>query len=286
MVNEVIGPWETEEDETPPDVQSPDIQAPSIDDAITDYFTYLTGFIPTPDQAGMLKSIIHYDRVEASAGRQSGKTLTASVATMYLAYEFDVPLRILMISPQDNQVYAYMRGFFRGEHREEFTKDLVGSKSVQNIVPLTGFQLGDGTQVKVCGVTERDIRGFPADVVIIDEAALVSNQSILTAMGNLSGEASKLILLSTPVHNPLINTPGEPKFMKWLRDPDYKVFHWSSADLPWHNKRLLDIKRKEFTPAHWASEVLGREPTDDEVSNSGDVIGEVIFTTVPVTRRR
>jgi hypothetical protein len=292
MVSEakIIGPWETlpDEEESPPDVQSPDIQEPSIsdDEAISDYFNYLTGLTATPDQMEMLRAIIHYDRVEASAGRQSGKTLTVSVATMYLAYKYHDPLRILLISPQDNQVYGYMRGFFRGEHHDELVEDLIGSKSVQNIVPLTGFSLGRGTQVKVCGVTERDIRGFPADVVIVDEAALVSNQSILTAMGNLSGEASKLILLSTPIYNPLINTPNEPKFMKWLRDPEYKVFHWSSADLPWHNKRLLDIKRKEFTPAHWASEVLGREPTEDEISNSGDIIGEVIFTTVPVERRR
>lgn len=249
------------------------------------YFTYLTGLVPTSDQVELLDAIIEWDRIEASAGRQSGKTIDVSVATMYLAYKYHIPLKILLLSAQENIVYWYMRSFFRGEHRDELTEDLIGSRSAQNVVPLTGFQLNTGTNVFVTGVTERNVRGFPADVVIIDEACLVPNDIIMTALGNLSGPVSKFILLSTPIPNPDKGTDKEPKFMKWLRDPEFKVFHWSSLGLPWHSQRLVDTKRKEFTPAKWAAEVLGRAPTEDEISLSGDIIGEVLFIEVPSPRR-
>ena len=73
--------------------------------------------------------------------------------------------------------------------------------------------------------------------------------------------------------------------MEWLSEPEFHVFHWSSLGLPWHNQRLIDMKKKNFTPAEWASEVLGRAPTEDELANSGDVIGTVISTPVPSVRK-
>jgi hypothetical protein len=242
---------------------------------LNDWFKYLTGFYPTKDQLELMTSIIVDDRILVSAGRQSGKTLTVSVAAMYLAFKFGYPLKILLLSPQDNAVYFYMRNFFR-RHKDDLTENLVGSKSSQNIVPLGGFQLEGGTHVNVTGVTEKNIRGFPADVVIIDETYLVDNNNILTALGNLSGPVSKFILLSTPGPN------EKSLFMKWLnKDPkinEFHIFHWSSVGLPWHNKALFDTKKEELSPSQWASEVLGRAPTDDEVDQSKDVIGLVIFS--------
>lgn len=264
--------WITEQDE-------PEISATA------QYFTYLTGLTPTPDQLALLDAIIEYDRIEVSAGRQSGKTIDVAVAVMYLAYKYHDPLRLFLLSPQENQVYGYMRRFFRGPHRAELTEDLVGSRSVQNIVPLGGFELERGSSVTVSKTIEAAIRGEPADIVLIDESYLVNRESIMTAMGCLSGPHSKLILISTP--GPLFNKKLKEKslFMEWLSDPEFKIFHWSSLGLPWHNERLIATKRKTLTPAEWASEVLGRAPTDDEVSQSGDVIGEVIFITVPTVRQ-
>lgn len=264
-----IGAWDTVDDDDAVDADITDY---------VDYFTRLTGLIPTCDQVELLHAIITYDRVEASAGRQSGKTIDVAVAIMYFAYRYAVPLRLFLLSPQENQVYGYMRRFFRGPHREELTENLVGSRSVQNIVPLGGFSLERGSSVTVSKTIESSIRGEPADIVIVDEAYLVSRESIMTAMGCLSGTTSKLILISTP--GPLYNKKLKENslFMEWLDDPEFKIFHWSSLELPWHNKRLIETKRKTLTPAQWASEVLGRAPTEDEVSMSGDVIGTVIFT--------
>ncbi len=260
--------WETEEDS---------------DAAL--YFTYLTGLTPTQDQIDLLDAIIDYDRIEASAGRQSGKTIDVAVAIMYFTYKFHIPLRIFLLSPQENQVYNYMRRFFRGPHREELTESLVGSRSVQNIVPLGGFTLERGSSVTVSKTIDSAIRGEPADIVIVDEAYLVSREMVMTAMGCLSGDISKMILISTP--GPLYNKKLKENslFMEWLEDEEFKRFTWSSLELPWHNERLIATKKKNLTPAEFASEVLGRAPTDDEISNSGDVIGEVIFMSVPTLRR-
>ena len=255
------------------------------DSATAQYFTYLTGLTPTSDQIALLDAIIEYDRIEVSAGRQSGKTIDVAVAIMYLAYKYHIPIRLFLLSPQENQIYAYMRGFFRGPHREELTENLVGSKSTQNIVPLGGFTLASGSAVSVAKTIEASIRGEPADIVIVDEAYLVAREMIMTALGCLSGPLSKMILVSTP--GPLFNKKLKEKslFMEWLSEPEFHVFHWSSLGLPWHNQRLIDTKKKTLRPAEWASEVLGRAPTEDEISLSGDVIGEVIFTSVPTARQ-
>ena len=255
-------------------------------DEINQYFTYMTGLIATPDQLKLLVSIIEYDRIEVSAGRQSGKTITVAVAIMYLAYKYHIPIRLFLLSPQENQIYAYMRGFFRGPHREELTENLVGSKSTQNIVPLGGFSLASGSAVAVAKTIEASIRGEPADIVIVDEAYLVAREMIMTALGCLSGPLSKMILVSTP--GPKFNKKLKENslFMEWLADPEFHIYHWSSLGLPWHNQRLIDMKKKNLKPAEWAAEVEGRAPTDDELANSGDVIGEVIFTSVLSQRQR
>ena len=237
---------------------------------INEYFTKLTGFDPTIDQKRVLKSILNDDKILISAGRQSGKTITVSTATMYLAFEYNRPIRILLVSAQSSIVYWYMKGFFRQDSALERT---LVSRSSQFIIPATGFSTIRKSEVFVRGISERSIRGVPADVVVIDEAALVPNESILSALGNLSGELAKFILLSTPTAD------KEAYFNDWLvNDKTFKIFHWSSEEVKWQTKLLMDTKREKYTPALWATDVLGRIPDDNELALSGKIFGDVIFS--------
>jgi len=224
---------------------------------IEDYFEYLTGLKPTKDQAELLKTLTDMSnkKIIISAGRQSGKTLTCAVAVLWYVFEYDKPIKVLLISAQENILYFHIREIFK--RHPEFTEEIV-AQGVYSLVPLRGFESKRGSIVYVKGATDKQIRGLPADVVFIDEACECKDDVILTALGNLSGPISKFILLSTPHKDNL--------FTRWATDENsgFKVHMWSAENLPWHDKTILETKKKEMSSEKYAVEVLGRPPTIQE----------------------
>ena len=217
---------------------------------IVDKFTEWTGLIPTEDQKKLLREAItqKYHKILISAGRQSGKTLCSAVIVLYLVFYYDKPLKILLISAQDNMIYFHMRSIFR---KFPQLQDLLTEKS--KLGPIHGFETLKGSVVNVKNATDRAVMGFPADVVVIDEACKVSNQVMITAMGNLTGEVAKYILLSTP-------DDDKSNFVVWYGDNDmgFRVYTWSAVDLIWHDASIEAMKKKTMTPEIYATQVLGR----------------------------
>jgi len=226
---------------------------------IGDYFEFLTGLKPTKDQVEALKGLVDLEtkKVIVTAGRQSGKTLTVAVAIMYWTFEHPEPVKILLVSAQDNILYYHIREIFN-KHPELFKEHII-AEGVYSLVPLRGYETKRGSQVFVKKATEKQIRGIPADIVVIDEAAEVKNDQILTALGNLSGKISKFILLSTPHKSTSL-------FVKWATEENsgFKIYQWSSENLEWHDKVILETKKKEMSKEQYAVEVLGRPPTKEE----------------------
>ena len=229
-----------------------------------EYFQYLTGLEPTDDQIRVLNDLVEpkVKKMIISAGRQSGKTLTTAVGIMWWLFESGQKVKILLVSPQDNILYFHLREIFKAH--QEFEQQLTDiSKLSPNIIPLRGFELKNGNIVFVRGTTDKNIRGVPADIVIIDEACEVMNDRILTALGNLSGSISKFVLLSTPHVNTSL-------FVKWAslegEEQTFKKHQWSSENLSWHDKELLATKKKELSAEKYAVEVEGRPPTKSERS--------------------
>jgi hypothetical protein len=229
---------------------------------IVDKFTEWTGLIPTEDQKKLLREAItqKYHKILISAGRQSGKTLCSAVIVLYLVFYYDKPLKILLISAQDNMIYFHMRSIFR---KFPQLQDLLTEKSKlgPELVPIHGFETLKGSVVNVKNATDRAVMGFPADVVVIDEACKVSNQVMITAMGNLTGEVAKYILLSTP-------DDDKSNFVVWYGDNDmgFRVYTWSAVDLIWHDASIEAMKKKTMTPEIYATQVLGRPKTNEERS--------------------
>ena len=225
---------------------------------IISYFKYLTGLDPTESQKAVLLDFANGDihKLLISAGRQSGKTLTTAVAILWFAFESGQKCRILLVSAQDNILYFHIREIFK-THLE--LEPQIVQSGTYSLVPLHGFELTNGNMVYVRGATDKQIRGLPADLVILDEAADIKSDIVLAALGNLSGTISKFVLLSTPhVANSL--------FVKWAtEDPQsFKVHQWSAENLSWHNPVIEATKKAEMSPAKYAIEVLGRPPSAEE----------------------
>jgi hypothetical protein len=228
--------------------------------SIIEYFTYLTGLIPTEDQKTFLLDLANIDikKQLASAGRQSGKTICSAVGVLWWIFQSGYKVKILLVSAQDNILYFHIREIFK--QHPELVKELTSTSFLSpNIIPIHGFETLNKCIVTIKGTTDRNIRGIPADIVFLDETCSIRNDAILTALGNLSGPISKFVLLSTPHDN-------KSKFIEWANDKDsgFIVYTWSSEGLSWHPKELQATKKREMSSAKYAVEVLGRPPLISE----------------------
>lgn len=226
---------------------------------ILKFFTKVTSLTPTEDQSKLLLDLANLDikQIIASAGRQTGKTLCCAVAVLWWVFERKDSIKILLISAQYSILYYHIKEIFK--RCPEFESSIV-AQGTYSIVPLRGFETKKGDIISVRGSTDKQVRGIPADIVIIDEACEIKDDIILTAMGNLSGPISKFILISTP-------HISKSLFVKWASDPKehgFKLHTWSSETCKWHSKLLLATKKKEFSQSKYAVEVLGRPPTKAE----------------------
>ena len=212
-------------------------KAPLLSLDIIAFFQVVTKLKPTESQAELLIALIdpNVSKIAITAGRQTGKSLTCSVAAVYLTLHSKVD--IILCSAQDNWIYAHVRDIFNNNPE---LKEYIIAEGVFSIVPLKGFETTIGSKLHVRGNTDKSLRGIPATIVFCDEAALLSDETISTALGNLSGKY-KFILLST--------APRERKglFYKIICDPEeysFRVFKWSAENCSWHPKDLLESKKK------------------------------------------
>lgn len=220
---------------------------------IISFFRKVTKLEPTQDQINLLEALTNpaIMKIIVSAGRQTGKTLCCAVAVLWWALEYNSPVRILLVSAQDNWLYDHIRTIFN-VNREEFAKEIT-QEGTFSLVPLHGFETVSGSKVHVRGSTEKNIRGIGVDIVFLDEAAELLRSTVTTALGNLSGNICKIVLLSTPHKTSLFNEIAE--------DPTkygYKLFTWSSLNCSWHSKQLIQSKKQLMTSQEWKTDVLGQ----------------------------
>lgn len=234
-------------------------------ESLVDFFKRVMGFEPTSAQMKLLKGLedpILYKKIVISSGRQTGKTLICAVASLYYCFVYSDhigrPITVLLISAQENIVYKHLIKIFRAH--PEFGKRIL-KKGRDDPIPVKGFTVSDnGSEVIARGGTGGQIRGHGADIVFIDEAADVVKKIITTAMGNLSGDINKLVLIST-AHN------TNSYFVELCEDHKkrgYEYYTWSELDCPWHNKEFLKDKKKAMSWQEYKVEVLGLIPSKSE----------------------
>lgn len=227
-------------------------------ESLKSFFKRITGLTPTPEQEQLMDDLqdLKVKKLIISAGRQSGKTLICAVATLWYCFVYPNSVKILLVSAQESVLYYHIREIFK---KNPWMADDIIAKGVYDLVPMRGFETNNGDIVSVRGSTDKQVRGLPADIAFIDEAADIKDDIILTAMGNLSGQISKYILISTP-HK-------EGLFVSWASEPDklgFKLNTWSSEGLPWHDPEIDKMKKQSYSKAKYAIEMLGRPPKKSE----------------------
>ena len=245
----------------------------------TDFFRLVMHKDPMPHQIKMMElmcSIKHQDTVVIHAGRASAKSSTSSCACLYWALEINSylahigqprNLTIIYASPQDSLkinlnemiesnpelfwfdgINKYRRLVFTGKN------DVIGTGELT----IYNSQKTAVTRIVRINPSPLNARGRRCDLLICDEVASISDESLKALDGTTSGDISNKIYLSTP-HSLLsrFNTLVKE------RPEGYTYFNVSSELCPWQKHTNEEYKRS-LSVFDYNCEVHGRLTEDED----------------------
>ena len=215
-------------------------------------FAKLIGFKPFDYQAELLRDTSK--RIVACWGRQTGKSTTTALKALHFAFS-NSNKTILIVSPSERQsqlMFAKIRRFLHAEvklsnGRKIRPLETSIVRETQGLIELT-----NGSVIIPLPCSPDKIRGFTADLVIIDEAAFVPEEVITSiVMPMLAATDGTLIMLSTP----------------WSKDhifyrafsgelEGWSVHHVPSSKCPLIKLDFLEAQKRIMTEAEFRREYL------------------------------
>jgi len=150
-------------------------------------FARQVGLEPDPWQAAMLGG--ESRELILLCSRQSGKSTITAALALHRARR--APLTVLLLAPsqrQSSELYKKITGF-----QAKLGDEVVESETVGEL------QLRNGSRIICLPGNASTVRGYSADLVIIDEAAHIEGDDLYQAVRPmLAVTGGRLILLSTP----------------------------------------------------------------------------------------
>lgn len=123
--------------------------------------------------------------------------------------------------------------------------------------------LSNGSVIRSVPASQRQIRGWPVDLLIVDEAGFIDTEVWRAAEpAIIARPGSRVILASTPWGGP--DHFFRQLWQRGMRAPDGQVaaWHWPSSVSPMVDEGLLEQIREREAPHYFAREFLA-EWTDD-----------------------
>jgi len=199
-------------------------------------FAESIGFHPDQWQKDFLSS--SYQRILLNCARQMGKSSVCALLSAHRALFYPVSL-VLVVSPSERQsgeLFRMINGFL----------DRLPSPPRKIEDMKTSFKLDNGSRVVALPSTETTVRGFAGvDLLLIDEAARVSDDLIKSLSPMLAVSGGKLVALSTPA--------GKRGwwFDQWVNGgEDYYRFEVPASECPRISPAFLEQERRSL--GEWA----------------------------------
>lgn len=152
-------------------------------------FARSVGVEPDPWQERLLRS--DAPRVLLNCSRQSGKSTMSALVALHNAL-YSPGALILCLAPalrQSQELFAKIAGFYRELGRP------VSPVAEQRL----GLELANGSRIVTLPGSEKTIRGFSGvDLLIVDEAARVSDELYYAIRPMLAVSGGSLMMMSTP----------------------------------------------------------------------------------------
>lgn len=206
------------------------------------HFAISCGYEPFPYQVEFL--LDSSDRIIFVAGRQVGKSTMTALKGLYECLKNPNYL-VLVLAPTMRQariVFDKMR---------EILISTVWSSEVLNIT-RSWIEFKNRSKI-IClpsGFTGETIRGYTANVVIVDEAAYVPDEVFVAVVPALSVTKGKLILLGTPAGK-------RGYFWEAWNSGEWSKHYAKTEDNPLVPKSFIEEQKASMTDLHFRQEFLG-----------------------------
>ena len=184
------------------------------------------------------------------APRQSGKSRTLGVAGLWRAFR-EPAHRVLIVSASEDaarRLLAEVRAVAVGS-------PLTAPSVVDELAGL--LVLSNGSELRSVPASERQVRGWSVDTLLVDEAALVPDDLLLGAAlpTTAARPDARVVLVSSAL-------VAQGAFYDALARGEagsehVRAFRWRLADCPWIGPSAVAQAREALSPQRFAAEYLG-----------------------------
>jgi len=211
-------------------------------------FSELAGRPLTAQQLDALKLETRVTCV--TAPRQSGKSRSLAVLALWQAFRRG-DTRVLLISAGEEaskRLLGEVRGIVTGS-------PLLRGSVVDETAGLV--TLSNGSEIRSVPASERQVRGWSVDLLLIDEAALVSHDLILgAAFPTTAARPDARIVMASSA------TTATGAFFDHVQlgrqgAEHVRAFAWALVDAPWIAPSVIAAARESMTPTRFAAEFEG-----------------------------
>ncbi|MFQ6044550.1 MAG: terminase large subunit domain-containing protein, partial [Candidatus Poribacteria bacterium] len=181
-------------------------------------------------------------RLVACMGRQTGKTTTIAMKAVHFAF-CNADITVLITAPSRRQsiiMFSKIAGFI---FRTVLRRSVVRSTQ-------TTIRLSNGSEIIALPCSGHLLRGFTAQMVIVDEASYIPEEVVTNILyPMLATTNGSLILLSTPWGK-------DHFFYRAFVDPDFSVHRVKSSECPLISEKFLKKQREFMTTETYRMEYL------------------------------
>jgi phage FluMu gp28-like protein len=205
----------------------------ALDDPVEFARTFLH-FQPYPYQEKFLRD--NSTLIAACCGRQVGKTTLAAIVALHFALARN-HVRILIVSAGLRQSIILFDKIL------DDTETAIPAKALLTYRTRTKVRFTNGSEIVAlpCGRDGSTLRGFTADMVILDEANFIPSTVIQSVVRPtmITRPGARLIMISTPWMR-------DHPFYEALSKPElrFKTYNWPSAMNPTVTSEQLELERR------------------------------------------
>ena len=213
-------------------------------DLLIGFFDFYFNFKPHSYQQRFLEKCLTHNRIAGKWPRQSGKSTTVSAYTLFRALTDKV--NIIIVAPtqtQSGELYEKIREL-------AVLNPLINKQIVKDTVTELKFENGSRIISLPSGHDGKTIRGYTADIAIVEEAGQMSDQvvnTVIIPMIASKGINGQVIKIGTPwLRNHFYRSCYEDKGYEVISIDWKEVVEQGQYDMNFINEQKMQLTDTEF----------------------------------------
>jgi len=185
-----------------------------------------------------------------TAPRQSGKSRSLSLLALHRAYG-KPGTKVLVISAGDDAA----KRLLAEAQRIATTSDLLRGSVVDEQSAL--LTLTNGSEIRSVPASEKQVRGWSTDLLLIDEAALVSDELISSAALPTTAARPDARVVMASSATAASGSYYDHVMLGMQGSEHVNSYLWALTDCPWIAPSVIAAARESMSPAKFAAEFEG-----------------------------